>query len=99
MLLFTISDHDVHLSCIFLYDNVPESCRVLSNWYLSQTRRQLDKGGFEKEEVCHDSPTSQVKHQQQASGNGEKPSIAKLFEQGSNDIYCLCLQHDPDIFC
>lgn len=63
-----------------------------------ETRRQLDKGGFEKEVGCHDSPTSQVKHQQQASGNGEKPSIAKLFEQvGLQKILSLLEAEDADV--
>jgi len=53
-----------------------------------QTRRHFDRGGFEKETGGPNSLTAQVKQQQQqqqASGNGEKPSIAKLFEQGSNN--------------
>jgi len=58
-----------------------------------QTRRHYDRGGLEKETGDLNSLTSQVKQQEQqqqqqpqeASGNREKPSIAKLFEQGSNN--------------
>lgn len=63
-----------------------------------ETRRQLNGGGFEKEVGCRDSLTSQVKHQQQASGNGEKPSIAKLFEQvGLQKILSLLEAEDVDV--
>jgi hypothetical protein len=41
-----------------------------------------------------DSLTSQIKHQQQVSGNGPKPSIAKLFEQGSKLVYIACQKLD-----
>ncbi|KAJ1416054.1 P-loop containing nucleoside triphosphate hydrolase [Sesbania bispinosa] len=63
-----------------------------------ETRRQLDRGGFEKEVNGPDSLTSQVKHQQQSSGNGEKPSIAKLFEQvGLQKILSLLEAEDSDV--
>ncbi|XP_061357813.1 kinesin-like protein KIN-UA isoform X2 [Gastrolobium bilobum] len=63
-----------------------------------ETRRQLDRDGFEKEVDGLDSLTSQVKHQQQASGNGEKPSIAKLFEQvGLQKILSLLEAEDADV--
>ncbi|KAG5070159.1 hypothetical protein JHK85_002536 [Glycine max] len=63
-----------------------------------ETRQQLDRGGFEKEMGGLNSLTSQVKHQQQASGNGEKPSIAKLFEQvGLQKILSLLEAEDADV--
>ncbi|KAK7330709.1 hypothetical protein VNO77_24907 [Canavalia gladiata] len=49
---------------------------------VGKTRQQINGGGFEKDDGDEPSPNSQVKHQQQASGNGEKTSVAKLFEQG-----------------
>ncbi|KAG4987548.1 hypothetical protein JHK85_030531 [Glycine max] len=62
------------------------------------TRRQLDRDGLEKEMGGLNSLTSQVKHQQQASGNGEKPSIAKLFEQvGLQKILSLLEAEDADV--
>lgn len=64
----------------------------------NETRRQLDRGGLEKEIGGLNSLTSQVKHQQQASGNGEKPSIAKLFEQvGLQKILSLLEAEDADV--
>ncbi|KAL2348113.1 hypothetical protein Fmac_002113 [Flemingia macrophylla] len=63
-----------------------------------ETRRQLDRGGFEKEMGDLNSLPAQVKHQQQASGNGEKPSIAKLFEQvGLQKILSLLEAEDADV--
>ncbi|RDX70870.1 Kinesin-like protein KIN-UA, partial [Mucuna pruriens] len=63
-----------------------------------ETRQQLDGGGLEKEMSGVNSLTSQVKHQQQSSGNGEKPSIAKLFEQvGLQKILSLLEAEDADV--
>ncbi|CAL5187583.1 unnamed protein product [Lathyrus oleraceus] len=64
-----------------------------------ETRRHLDRGGgFSKEVGARDSLTSQIKHQQQVSGNGEKPSIAKLFEQvGLQKILSLLESEDADV--
>ncbi|MCH93547.1 armadillo repeat-containing kinesin-like protein 3-like, partial [Trifolium medium] len=62
------------------------------------TRRHLDGGGFDKEVGGRDSLTSQIKHQQQVSGNGAKPSIAKLFEQvGLQKILSLLESEDADV--
>ncbi|CAK8539422.1 unnamed protein product [Lathyrus sativus] len=64
-----------------------------------ETRQHLDRGGgFSKEVGGRDSLTSQIKHQQQVSGNGEKPSIAKLFEQvGLQKILSLLESEDADV--
>ncbi|WVZ09412.1 hypothetical protein V8G54_013942 [Vigna mungo] len=66
-----------------------------------ETRRHFDRGGFEKETGSPNSLTAQVKQQQQqqqASGNGEKPSIAKLFEQvGLQKILSLLEAEDADV--
>ncbi|XP_014520993.1 kinesin-like protein KIN-UA isoform X1 [Vigna radiata var. radiata] len=66
-----------------------------------ETRRHFDRGGFEKETGGPNSLTAQVKQQQQqqqASGNGEKPSIAKLFEQvGLQKILSLLEAEDADV--
>ncbi|KAL1316602.1 hypothetical protein AAHE18_15G078000 [Arachis hypogaea] len=63
-----------------------------------QTRHQFERDGLEKDVSSVDSLTSQVKHQQQASGNGEKPSIAKLFEQvGLQKILSLLEAEDADV--
>ncbi|RYR10649.1 hypothetical protein Ahy_B05g079114 isoform B [Arachis hypogaea] len=64
-----------------------------------QTRHQFERDGLEKDVSSVDSLTSQVKHQQQASGNGEKPSIAKLFEQGLGlqKILSLLEAEDADV--
>ncbi|CAJ2650552.1 kinesin-like protein KIN-UA isoform X1 [Trifolium pratense] len=63
-----------------------------------ETRRHLDGGGFDKEVGGRDSLTSQIKHQQQVSGNGAKPSIAKLFEQvGLQKILSLLESEDADV--
>ncbi|KAL2987432.1 hypothetical protein AAZX31_11G028400 [Glycine max] len=68
------------------------------NLQADETRRQLDRDGLEKEMGGLNSLTSQVKHQQQASGNGEKPSIAKLFEQvGLQKILSLLEAEDADV--
>ncbi|KAG2375729.1 Kinesin-like protein [Vigna angularis] len=65
------------------------------------TRPHFDRGGFEKETGGPNSLTAQVKQQQQqqqASGNGEKPSIAKLFEQvGLQKILSLLEAEDADV--
>ncbi|CAL0314284.1 unnamed protein product [Lupinus luteus] len=63
-----------------------------------ETRREVDRGGFEKEVGSLDSLISQVKLQQHASGNGEKPSMAKLFEQvGLHKILSLLEAEDADV--
>ncbi|MED6131329.1 hypothetical protein PIB30_008662 [Stylosanthes scabra] len=63
-----------------------------------QTRHQFERAGLEKDTSSVNSLTSQVKHQQQASGNGEKPSIAKLFEQvGLQKILSLLEAEDADV--
>ncbi|XP_017427606.1 kinesin-like protein KIN-UA isoform X1 [Vigna angularis] len=66
-----------------------------------ETRPHFDRGGFEKETGGPNSLTAQVKQQQQqqqASGNGEKPSIAKLFEQvGLQKILSLLEAEDADV--
>lgn len=63
-----------------------------------ETSRHLDEGRFEKEVGGRDSLTSQVKHQLQSSGNGEKPSIGKLFEQvGLQKILSLLEAEDADV--
>ncbi|KAF7810243.1 kinesin-like protein KIN-UA isoform X1 [Senna tora] len=63
-----------------------------------ETRRQLNKGGSGRDAGGLDSLTSQVKHQQQPSGNGEKTSIAKLFEQvGLQKILSLLEAEDADV--
>ncbi|KAK2426059.1 armadillo repeat kinesin [Trifolium repens] len=63
-----------------------------------ETRRHLDGGEFDKEVGGRDSLTSQIKHQQQVSGNGPKPSIAKLFEQvGLQKILSLLESEDADV--
>ncbi|GAU20703.1 hypothetical protein TSUD_231170 [Trifolium subterraneum] len=65
---------------------------------VDSTRRHLDGGGFDKEVGGHDSVPSQIKHQQQVSGNGAKPSIAKLFEQvGLQKILSLLESEDADV--
>ncbi|KAK2372221.1 armadillo repeat kinesin [Trifolium repens] len=63
-----------------------------------ETRRHLDGSEFDKEVGGRDSLTSQIKHQQQVSGNGPKPSIAKLFEQvGLQKILSLLESEDADV--
>ncbi|KAI9082692.1 hypothetical protein K1719_035266 [Acacia pycnantha] len=62
-----------------------------------ETRRQLDRGGSAKDASGPDSLSSQVK-QQPPSGNGEKASIAKLFEQvGLQRILSLLEAEDADV--
>ncbi|KAF1874741.1 hypothetical protein Lal_00007355 [Lupinus albus] len=63
-----------------------------------ETKREVDRAGFEKEVGNLDSLISQVKLQQHASGNGEKPSMAKLFEQvGLHKILSLLEAEDADV--
>nr|XP_007158421.1 hypothetical protein PHAVU_002G151700g [Phaseolus vulgaris]ESW30415.1 hypothetical protein PHAVU_002G151700g [Phaseolus vulgaris] len=71
-----------------------------------ETRRHYDRGGLEKETGDLNSLPSQVKQQEQqqqqqpqeASGNREKPSIAKLFEQvGLQKILSLLEAEDADV--
>ncbi|OIV92754.1 hypothetical protein TanjilG_00888 [Lupinus angustifolius] len=63
-----------------------------------ETRREVGRAGFEKEVESLDSLISQVKLQQHASGNGEKPSMAKLFEQvGLHKILSLLEAEDADV--
>ncbi|RDY03380.1 Kinesin-like protein KIN-UA, partial [Mucuna pruriens] len=50
---------------------------------LSTRQQKIDGGGFEKDFGDLHSSTSLVKHEQQASVNGEKASVAKFFEQGN----------------
>ncbi|CAJ1928235.1 unnamed protein product [Sphenostylis stenocarpa] len=67
---------------------------------VDETKRHSDRGGFEKETGGLNSLTSQVKQQQQqqTSANGEKPSIAKLFEQvGLQKILSLLEAEDADV--
>ena len=53
----------------------------------AQTRRRLDQGTSEKIHCDVDPHMSQVRHQQMnGTGNEDKSSIAKLFEQGSNKL-------------
>lgn len=59
-----------------------------------QTKQKVRRGGSEKVAVGLDYSSSfLVKHQQQASGNGEEASAAKLIEHGSNylliSFYCI----------
>ncbi|XP_028785381.1 kinesin-like protein KIN-UA isoform X3 [Neltuma alba] len=62
-----------------------------------ESRRQLGRPGSAKDASGPDSLTSQVK-QQQPSGNGEKASIAKLFEQvGLQRILSLLEAEDADV--
>ncbi|CAL0311681.1 unnamed protein product [Lupinus luteus] len=63
-----------------------------------ETRQEVGRAGFENEVGGLDSLISQVKHQQRASGNGEKPSTAKLFEQvGLQKILSLLEAKDADV--
>ncbi|KAF3967133.1 hypothetical protein ACB098_10G054700 [Castanea mollissima] len=63
-----------------------------------ETTRRLDRGGSGKVPSGLDSLISQVKHHQQDSGNGEKASIAKLFEQvGLQKILSLLEAEDADV--
>ncbi|XP_019445077.1 PREDICTED: kinesin-like protein KIN-UA [Lupinus angustifolius] len=63
-----------------------------------ETRQEVGRAGFENEVGGLDSLISQVKVQQRASGNGEKPSMAKLFEQvGLQKILSLLEAKDADV--
>ncbi|KAI4327053.1 hypothetical protein L6164_019556 [Bauhinia variegata] len=63
-----------------------------------ETRQQLDRGGSEQDTGGLDSLKSELKHQQQASGHGEKSSMAKLFEQvGLQKILSLLEAEDIDV--
>ncbi|KAG9445084.1 hypothetical protein H6P81_016424 [Aristolochia fimbriata] len=64
-----------------------------------QTRRSLERGGSGKVLNNLDSLMNQVKHMQlRESGNGQKASIAKLFEQvGLQKILSLLESDDADI--
>ncbi|KDP25576.1 hypothetical protein JCGZ_20732 [Jatropha curcas] len=64
-----------------------------------ETRRRLDRGGSEKILGGLDSQMSQFKHPQlNDSGNGEKASVAKLFEQvGLQKILSLLEAEDADV--
>ncbi|KAK7822062.1 kinesin-like protein kin-ua [Quercus suber] len=63
-----------------------------------ETTRRLDRGGSGKVPSSLDSLISQVKHHQKDSGNGEKASIAKLFEQvGLQKILSLLEAEDADV--
>ncbi|XP_027334940.1 kinesin-like protein KIN-UA isoform X1 [Abrus precatorius] len=65
---------------------------------VGKTRQQIDGGEFENDAGSLDSPSSQVKHQQKSSGNEEKTSIAKLFEQvGFQKILSLLEAQDADM--
>lgn len=56
-------------------------------------RSCLEGGGFGNEFSAMDSSISQVRHSQlRDAGNGQKASVATLFEQG---ISC-CLSNDND---
>ncbi|KAF2313175.1 hypothetical protein GH714_009608 [Hevea brasiliensis] len=64
-----------------------------------ETRRRLDKGGSEKILGGRDSQMSQLQHPQlNDTANGEKASIAKLFEQvGLHKILSLLEAEDADV--
>ncbi|KAG8659350.1 kinesin-like protein KIN-UA isoform X2 [Manihot esculenta] len=64
-----------------------------------ETRKRLDKGGSEKILSGLDSQMSQLRQPQlNAAGNGEKASIAKLFEQvGLHKILSLLEAEDADV--
>ncbi|XP_077235572.1 kinesin-like protein KIN-UB [Tasmannia lanceolata] len=64
-----------------------------------ETRRSLDRGGSGKIFNGFDSLMSQVRHPQpKDSGNGQKASIAKLFEQvGLQKILSLLESEDADV--
>ncbi|XP_029128977.1 kinesin-like protein KIN-UA [Cajanus cajan] len=64
---------------------------------VGKTKQQIDGGGFEKDVGGVDSPTFLVEHQQEASGNGEKVSDDKLYEQGGlQKIMSLLEAEDAD---
>ncbi|XP_012439571.1 kinesin-like protein KIN-UA isoform X2 [Gossypium raimondii] len=63
-----------------------------------ETRKRLDRGGPGKVPGGLDSPVSQVRSQLKDSGNGEKASVAKLFEQvGLQKILSLLEAEDADV--
>ncbi|OMO97302.1 Armadillo [Corchorus capsularis] len=63
-----------------------------------ETRRRLDIGGPGKGPGNLDSLISQVRPQPKVSGNGEKASVAKLFEQvGLQKILSLLEAEDADV--
>ncbi|GLU05673.1 hypothetical protein SLE2022_227600 [Rubroshorea leprosula] len=64
-----------------------------------ETRRRLDRGGSGKISGGLDSLNSQVRHSQpRDTGNGDKTSIAKLFEQvGLQKILSLLEAEDADV--
>ncbi|KAG4171632.1 hypothetical protein ERO13_A12G222200v2 [Gossypium hirsutum] len=63
-----------------------------------ETRKRLDRGGPGKVPGRLDSPVSQVRSQLKDSGNGEKASVAKLFEQvGLQKILSLLEAEDADV--
>ncbi|XP_021285091.1 kinesin-like protein KIN-UA [Herrania umbratica] len=63
-----------------------------------ETRRRLDRGGPGKVPGGLDSLIAQVRPQLKDSGNGEKASIAKLFEQvGLQKILSLLEAEDADV--
>ncbi|TYI52508.1 hypothetical protein E1A91_D12G252800v1 [Gossypium mustelinum] len=63
-----------------------------------ETRKRLDRGGPGKVPGGLDSPVSQVRSQLKGSGNGEKASVAKLFEQvGLQKILSLLEAEDADV--
>ena len=54
---------------------------------VAQTRRGLDKGTSERIHCDVDPHVSQVRHpHMNDAGNEDKSSIAKLFEQGGNNL-------------
>lgn len=66
--------------------------------FLCQTRRRLDGGVAGNVPSGLDSLISQVRHSQlRDSGDGEKASMAKLFEQGGDRLplilYCFPIAH------
>ncbi|KAH1075060.1 hypothetical protein J1N35_027388 [Gossypium stocksii] len=64
----------------------------------NETRKRLDGGGPGKVPGGEDSPVSQVRSQLKDSGNGEKASVAKLFEQvGLQKILSLLEAEDADV--
>ncbi|KAE9613167.1 putative plus-end-directed kinesin ATPase [Lupinus albus] len=75
-----------------------QSQLLKSSLETQETRQEVGRAGFENEVGGLDSLISQVKLQQRASGNGEKPSMAKLFEQvGLQKILSLLEAKDADV--
>ncbi|KAA3460201.1 armadillo repeat-containing kinesin-like protein 3 isoform X1 [Gossypium australe] len=63
-----------------------------------ETTKRLDRGGPGKVPGGLDSPVSQFRSQLKDSGNGEKASVAKLFEQvGLQKILSLLKAEDADV--